>query len=224
MTTPFDGGGNYHGDSGDIKIQVNKDTFIPMNLPGDKVFLGTGIDKDGVVRASNETPTTVEELQDQIQKADQERQILEQQKDLAGFESSSSQRSPASVPGKEGPEVFGASWSNRGVNIFAVLKKLEIGLRTNDKQQVQDSLDLLDQSISQVVLARSQVGSRATVIDNGIQNLQKAKVDTRASASNLEDADAFSIVSDINKAESTLQATLQTSGKLIQPSLLNFLR
>ena len=39
-----------------------------------------------------------------------------------------------------------------------------------------------------------------------------------------EDADAFELFSDISKKEATLQATLQTSGKLLQPSLLDFLR
>jgi len=72
-------------------------------------------------------------------------------------------------------------------------------------------------------LARAQVGSRAAVIENYSQTLEKAKVDNQIAISELEDADVFKTVSDINKTESTLQATLQTSGKLIQKSLLDFL-
>ena len=56
------------------------------------------------------------------------------------------------------------------------------------------------------------------------ESLQKAKVDSQAQISNLEDADVFKVVSDINKTESALKATLETSGKLIQPSLMEFLR
>jgi flagellar hook-associated protein 3 FlgL len=111
-----------------------------------------------------------------------------------------------------------------GVNLFRILRDLQISLKTNDKEGVQDSLNDLDSALSQVVLARSQVGSRATALDNWSQTLEKAKVDNKTAISSLEDADIFSTISDINKTQSTLQATLQTSGKLIQPSLLDFLR
>ena len=111
-----------------------------------------------------------------------------------------------------------------GVNLFRLVKDLSTSLRTNDKAGIQDSLNQLDDGLSQVVLTRAQVGSRGTVLDNFMQTLEKAKVDNQISISQLEDADIFSTVSDINKNQSTLQATLQTSGKLIEKSLLDFLR
>jgi len=110
------------------------------------------------------------------------------------------------------------------VNLFNVMKDLEISLRANDKEGVQESLNELDKALSQVVLARSQVGSRSMVIENYSQTLEKSKVDNQIAISELEDADVFQTVSDINKTESTLQATLQTSGKLVEKSLLDFLR
>ncbi len=89
---------------------------------------------------------------------------------------------------------------------------------------IQETLDTLDQAIAQVVLARSEAGSRIMAINNTTDSLQKAVVDNKVTASQLEDADAFQVISDINKTDSTLKATLETSGKLIQPSLLDFLR
>lgn len=82
----------------------------------------------------------------------------------------------------------------------------------------------MDDAIQQVVLTRSQVGSRGMTLDALVQTLEKQKVESQITVSQLEDADIFSTVSDINKTESTLQATLQTSGKLIQPTLMDFLR
>jgi flagellar hook-associated protein 3 FlgL len=61
-------------------------------------------------------------------------------------------------------------------------------------------------------------------LDNYMQTNEKAKVDNQAGISQLEDADVFQTVSDISKTEATLQATLQTSGKIIEKSLLDFLR
>ena len=62
------------------------------------------------------------------------------------------------------------------------------------------------------------------MLESYLSTLEKQKVDNQANISQLEDADIFATISDINKTEGTLQATLQTSGKVIQKSLLDFLR
>ena len=215
MTTqmPFELSGEYRGDDGDIKIQINKDAFVAMNLPGDKVFLGKGIGQDGFIRPRQDTPTDIEQLQEHKQ-IEQERLSMNQ----ANAEESSRLRAPTSVKAsqKDGEEM--------GINVFDVLKKLEVGLKTDDKSSIQDSLDSIDQAINQIVFARSQLGARVSLVNTTIDTMQKSKIDNRVTASQLEDADAFQVISDINKNESTLKATLETSGKLIQPSLLDFLK
>ena len=112
----------------------------------------------------------------------------------------------------------------KGVSVFKVLNDLEIGLKSNDKQSVQDTLERIDDAISQVVTSRAELGSRASTLQNATDSLTKGQIDAKTLASNLEDVDTFELVSDINKTESTLKATLATSGKLIQPSLLDFLK
>jgi flagellar hook-associated protein 3 FlgL len=54
--------------------------------------------------------------------------------------------------------------------------------------------------------------------------LRKSNVEAKALESKFEDADAFELFTDINKAQTTLQASLSTSGRVIQPSLLDFLK
>ncbi len=39
---PFTGSGGYGGDDGELMIEVDKGAYVPMNLPGSKVFLGEG--------------------------------------------------------------------------------------------------------------------------------------------------------------------------------------
>ncbi|MFS4458455.1 flagellar hook-associated protein FlgL [Bdellovibrio sp. HCB2-146] len=217
--TPFDHNGNYSGDDGDMKIQTQKDSFVAMNLAGNKVFLGRGLGGDGIVRARYETPTTVEALKD-LKVEEQERERTNREIEENYIET----RGPASLrinspTGKQDPVTGGA-----GINIFSTLKDLQISLTTNDKEGVQSALDSLDQAISQVVLSRAEVGSRIMAVNNTMDSLQKAVVDNKVTASQLEDADAFQVISDINKSDSALKATLETSGKLIQRSLLDFLR
>ncbi len=203
---PFDLEGRYKGDSGEMLIHIDKDSFMAMNIPGAKVFLGKGLSKDGGGGLSPEQPRTVEELIQQ--------RVLDTQKELE-------LRGPASE-GVDGATV--SEEQGGGLSLFQTLKNLEISLRVNDKDGVQESLDTIDQALNQVVLTRAQVGSRSMALDSALQSLERAKVDSQVAISQLEDADVFQTVSDINKTEATLQATLQTSGKLMQKSLLEFLR
>lgn len=215
LSAPFDPQGGYKGDSGEIMIHVDKDAFVAMNVPGSKIFRGEGLSADGITHATAQQPRTAEELLN-------ERQILEQ-KGLVD-EKGVPLRDPASQSfssmAPDPDEEFSAS----GINLFTTLRKLHIALQTNDKAGVQDSINSIDDAVSQIVLARAQVGSRVTVLDNALETLQKQKVDAHGAISDMEDADIFEVVSDINKTESTLQATLQTAGKLMPKSLLDFVR
>jgi flagellar hook-associated protein 3 FlgL len=219
QTQPFSQDGDYGGDAGEMKIQTHKESFIAMNIPGSKVFLGQGMGDDGVARAVSTTPKTVNELGEMRA---EEKEIEMQQEELQ--QNSIQTRGPASYGstkkvGDKDPVTQGA-----GINVFKTLKGLEIALKTNDKAAVQDSLDSLDQALNQVILARSEAGSRIMSVNNTLDTLQKAVVDNRTAASQMEDADVFQTVSEINKTDATLRATLETSGKLIGPTLLDFLK
>lgn len=219
QTAPFTRYGDYMGDDGDMKIQTQKDAFIAMNLPGNKVFQGQGLSGDGVARPNAPTPTSVEALKIQ----QDEEAVLKQQQQIIE-ENFLQTRGPASVlnPGKVSNND--PVTNNYGINIFSVLKGLENSLRTNDKVGVQSSLDELDQAINQVILGRSELGSRVMALNNNVDSIQKAILDNKILASQLEDADVYQVVSEMNKTDSALKATLETSGKLIQQSLMDFIR
>lgn len=221
---PFSTQGEYKGDQGEIMIHTDKGSFIAMNLPGDRVFTGAGLGADGIAHQVDKQAKTIEEFQEQqaqkLQEQQRKKEIEEQQKQVPA-----ELRSLASVDQHEMTVANEqAIEKEKGINLFDSLKRLDTALRANDKEMIQETLDVLDDAISQVVMARAQVGSRAMALDNVMETLQKAKVDNQVNISEMEDADIFKTVSDINKTESTLQATLQTSGKLMQPSLLDFLR
>ena len=239
-SSPFTHQGDYRGDDGELLIHVDKDSFLSMNLPGSRVFMGEGFGGDVISMPTKDQPRTIEDfLAGQVNQTVDQLSVdpenpesappMEGKPELGGPEV----RGPASLENPEGNELDPMTPENLSevqksahttVNLFNVMKDLEISLRANDKEGVQESLNELDKALSQVVLARSQVGSRSMVIENYSQTLEKSKVDNQIAISELEDADVFQTVSDINKTESTLQATLQTSGKLVEKSLLDFLR
>lgn len=238
-SSPFGHDGQYKGDDGEILIHIDKDSFLSMNLPGNRVFLGQGVSAtEGVSAPALDQARTIEDWNAQQHKLPQNPEEVRAPASQGMRLPTDPQPEVNDTTGKFAPEEEAMfPWSEQsdrpgpkgggvtamGVNLFSVLKDLELSLRTNDKAGVQDSLDVIDEALSQVVLSRSQVGSRSMVLDNYFQTLEKSKVDNQIMISQLEDADIFSTVSDINKTESTLQATLQTSGKLIQKSLLDFL-
>jgi flagellar hook-associated protein 3 FlgL len=222
---PFTPHGDYQGDDHDIKVQIHKDSFLTANLPGNRVFLGEGLGLDGLVKKKAEAPTQAEELP----------QYKEEEKRLQKSEYpdvSVQIRGPASVKEKsfawkseESSSVLPSSSSSlTHTNILKAIKNFEIALRVNDKKEIQQALEQFDGAISQVTQSRAQVGARLQTLSMNFDSMQKVLVDNKTTASWLEDADLFQVVSDMNKTEATLKATLETSGRLVQPSLLDFLK
>lgn len=143
----------------------------------------------------------------------------ERQKDLEG---ANELRGPASTmqntKALDDEHAFGY-----GVDVFRAIKRLEISLRADDTSGIQNSIDKLDAAVNQVVMTRAELGSRLNSVNNNIETLQKNELDNKILASRFEDADAFEVYSSLNQAEGNLKAALQTSGRLIQPSLLDFI-
>lgn len=221
---PFDENGGYKGDNGEMKLHVDKESFLSMNMPGSMVFQGYGLSKDGFHQRSLSQAKSVDELNNQ--KSDFPESFSADEK----LESEVEARGPASlrVPSQSSTTASSTNQNEEvvlpdGQNIFHSLKKLEVALSTDDKSGIQESLDRIDDASQQVVVARTSLGSRVMMIDNTLNSMHTQIVDNKAAISQLEDADAFEVISNINKTESSLQAALQTSGKLVQKSLMDFI-
>lgn len=217
---PFRQDGTYRGDRGDIKLQINKDTFLGVNIPGSQVFLGENLSDDGISRSRLDTPKNVNELKNFKDDTIREEAEFQNSLLLGKNKETPKDRSPASM---QRPEVA-AEWKTDGINIFSVFNKIETALKVGDKSAIQESIEEIDQAVAQVVLARAEIGSRLMSLESEMSTLSKNKIDAKVLTSQLEDADSFKVLSDITKNQATLEATLKTSGKLIQPSLLDFLR
>lgn len=229
---PFDPHGHYRGDSGEMKITINKEAKVAMNMPGDRIFLGHSVQvprvagppgmerEDFDIRSTDEDQSRLGRGPASLVERTVAREIVRTAADMI---EENLKKNDIDLPLP--PDlILGDQWRQKGTNVFKVLNDLEISLKANDKGGVQESLDRLDEALSQVVTARSELGSRTATLNGASDSLQKGQIDAKTLASNLEDADTFQLVSDINQTESTLKASLATSGKLIQPSLLDFLK
>ncbi len=206
---PFESTGEYKGDDGEIRIEINKGVYMPVNLNGADLFLGGNVDFDSPWIKQPEKATNLET------------KVV---------------RGPASVEDPEKANVRGHDDRlavngehpddevTPGLNIFNVLRNLGTAMQTNDKKMIQACLEPLDSSLDQFVHARAKLGARSQNLTSTMEAIQKQNVDIKVLESNYEDADTFELFTDIKKAQTALDATLSTSGKLIQPSLLDFLK
>lgn len=219
LSQPFSHDGQYKGDDGEIKIAANKGQFVSMNLTGDKVFMGRGIGNDGTIHQAEEPPQDVNQLQD-FKLTEAERQI----KNLAQEAMHIETRGPANVGriqrlGEADPVTGG-----NGVNIFTIMSGLETALKTNDKAGIQQALEPLDQAVNQISLARAEIGGRVNQLNATSDGIQKTIVENKIANSQLEEADLFQVMTDLNKADASLKGSLETSHKLLSMSLLDFLK
>jgi flagellar hook-associated protein 3 FlgL len=208
MEQPFDATGAYNGDDGDIQMEVGKGTYMAMNMPGSRVFLGRDYQVEPFKGKRALEPTPAQTFEQKINP-----------------ENGPVMRGPSSINNEGEADLERQKYKfAQGANVLQVLNNFKISLESGDETGVQQAIEELDIAREQIVTTRAQVGSRLTAIETNLQSLEKSKLDNSVMVSQYEDADAFQVFSDLTQAEGNLQASLQTSGRLIQPSLLDFLR
>jgi flagellar hook-associated protein 3 FlgL len=188
---PIDQDGNYQGDQGQMMIEVAKDVFISMNVPGVEVF--------------NTQPKSSQDG-----------------KKVYGPDLTTSNRAPAGAQGGASGEEAPPALEN--VNLFDELQNLRIGLLTGDMDGIRDTLERLDDIHSKLVSVRSKIGSRISGIQGTVQAMERHNLTASDLTSHLEDADMAKVMSDIAKEETVYRSVLGSSQKLLQPTLMDFIK
>ena len=185
-TPPVTEDGKYIGDNGQMTVEIGRDVFVSMNVPGNEIF-----NSDRKMESKGTQPEDLYEKPT---------------------------RAPASA------DNYGDAPKKQNVNIFEEIMNLRIGLLTGDVDTIRNTLDRFDQIYSNLNATRARVGSRINGIQNISQSLDRQKITQAQLSSHLEDADMAQVVSDLAKEEAVFRSALQSSQKLIQPSLLDFLK
>ncbi|MFC4777818.1 flagellar hook-associated protein FlgL [Paenibacillus sp. GCM10023252] len=121
-----------------------------------------------------------------------------------------------------GNEVFGASGDSD--NLFKVLKDIENALTSNDKPGLANASALLQSRFEKVINIRSEVGARTNRVELIGTRLEDLNVNLTGLQSQTEDADMAETIMNFNQEQSVYQASLSTGAKIIQPSLIDYLR
>ena len=130
-----------------------------------------------------------------------------------------SRRDPASVS-----QAFGWTDPSSGTQstVFALLDKVSAGLRSG--ASVTGSLADMDSVMQNMLTAASSNGSRQKVLENTMSDVSSQQLTVKGQLSGVEDIDMASVVMDLQMQQVTYQGALSAGARVLQPSLLDFLR
>jgi len=122
-----------------------------------------------------------------------------------------------------GQDVFQSN-SPSTVNILDLLIGIRDNLRSGNVNPVQDQLGQLDQARDQLLAAASRIGALQNRVEGLEDNIRDIDVQLKAVLSSSIDADYAEVLVELNAENNAYQAALNASARVIQPSLLDFLR
>lgn len=120
----------------------------------------------------------------------------------------------------EGPQAFGAE----GDSVFDHLRALSVALRSGDADGISRAADALAVDGKRITNARSQVGATANRVEQASTAASDAVLGLTTSLSEVENTDVAKATMDLQVQQVAYQAALGASARVIQPSLLEFLR
>ncbi len=123
-----------------------------------------------------------------------------------------------------GKNAFSATTSATAVDPAVVLSNLITGLKNNDTTAISNQLTPLDTALDQVVNTRSDIGNTLNRLDATQSYWSSFKLNIQKALSNTEDADLTQAASDLTQQQTAYQASLSVAAKIIQPTLLDFLK
>jgi flagellar hook-associated protein 3 FlgL len=129
-----------------------------------------------------------------------------------------------SQEGRRGPASAYTQPPLENINVFDELQNLRISLLTGDLDGIRSTLERFDQMHGRVTAIRAKIGSRIQGIQNIGTSIERQNLTNAQLTQNLEDADLAKVVSDIAREEAVFRSSLQSSQKLVQPTLMDFLK
>ena len=111
-------------------------------------------------------------------------------------------------------------------NIFNILDELQTALDDDPyvPSDVSDKIELLDDARNQVNNVSAMLASKYTMMEFNEEKLRNIKLNIENMRSGMEDADMAEAVVSLQLQETAYEVSLAASSKLIQQSLMDFLR
>ena len=119
-----------------------------------------------------------------------------------------------------GDDVFGPA----GADLFTNLSTLSTQIRTGTSSTIDTAVTALDTRTTTVQARLADVGARTNRVDAMKTRNGDDALSLKANLSDVEDVDLPKALMDMQMQQVAYQAALQTTAKVIQPSLVDFLK
>jgi flagellar hook-associated protein 3 FlgL len=113
-----------------------------------------------------------------------------------------------------------AKGAGGGTDILATLADLATAFSANDVTAIRNSLDAMDQGITQVSVGRAQTGAMMNTVDVAATSSRMAASNEQTTMSRITDADMFESASELALAQRALDAALTASVRSFDLTLL----
>jgi flagellar hook-associated protein 3 FlgL len=107
--------------------------------------------------------------------------------------------------------------------LFANMIKLRESLQKNDAAGITQASEGLSTDLDRVVRIRGSAGARVQELESRQNRLEDQNLATKSLLSSLEDTDFTEAITKFQTLQTALQASLQSSGKILNLSLMDFL-
>jgi len=121
-----------------------------------------------------------------------------------------------------GEDVFGKKTDQD--NLFAVLTRIQNALASGKQADASAEIDLLNSRLTKINEVRSEIGAKTNRVELISSRLSDLEMNLTSMQSKTEDADYAETIMKLKQDESVYQASLATSAKIMQISLLDYLR
>ena len=108
--------------------------------------------------------------------------------------------------------------------IFGNLGKLRSALLSSDQTGITNAAEALQSDLDRIIRFHGQVGAQVKEFEARQNRLADQNVATKSMLSNLEDTDFNEAITRFQTLQTALQANLQTTGRLLNLTLLDFLQ
>lgn len=122
----------------------------------------------------------------------------------------------------DGPTAFGVDGDAH--QLFTVLEKLSTDLAAGNVTGLQADLDNLDTAMNRLQTVLAGVGARYNRVEQMRHTADDRALDLRAQLSDVEDIDLPKTIMEMKLQETAYQAALAATSRVIQPSLMDYLR
>jgi flagellar hook-associated protein 3 FlgL len=109
-------------------------------------------------------------------------------------------------------------------SVFDHLADLSAALKSGDQVAIEASITKLDADGKRITNSQAEIGARTNSVENGQQIAADGVLTLKNALSELENVDLAKATVDLSLQQVAYQAALGATARVIQPSLLDFLR